>query len=180
MKSNIVAFAIGVLTGAMVAMAYYKRNGDMVNHESEEERDDSMNTDEEIAARRERIKAAVEEIKRNRESMAKREREEVVEKTHESYSVYEITVDEFGEFPDYECIYLTCFSDGTVVDEYLEEIDREIAAELIDIMEHSGEKDEVHIRDDNKCCDYEITKDLRTLEGALGDSPRATFNYSEE
>ena len=79
--------------------------------------------------------------------------------------VYVIAPNEFGDFPDYNQVSLKYFSDGIIVDEDGEVLDDANITEE-DFVDHFGEyeDDSVYIRDDMRCCDYEILKDGRTYE----------------
>lgn len=78
---------------------------------------------------------------------------------------YVITPDEFGDFYDYEKVYLMYFADGAIADnEYDILTNTEIEQSIgWDCLNHFGdyEEDVVHVRNDAKHCDYEITKDFR-------------------
>lgn len=83
---------------------------------------------------------------------------------------YTISPDEFGEFDDYEKIFLTRCSDGYIVDENFEVVDR---ASLDDIgveynMDSFGEYEDdiLHIRNEQLKTDFEITQiedDYKTI-----------------
>lgn len=75
---------------------------------------------------------------------------------------YVISPDEFGEFDDYNKIFLTCCHDGYIVDEDLEILDRnsldDIGVEFN--MDKFGEYEDdiLHIRNDKVKTDFEITR----------------------
>ena len=85
-----------------------------------------------------------------------------------SSGVYVIAPIEFGEFPDYNRVSLYYYTTDDVITnengDVLDEEDSSIAVE--DFIDHFGEyeSDSVYIRDDMRCCDYEILK----VEGSFG------------
>ena len=92
---------------------------------------------------------------------------------------YVISPDEFGEFDDYEKIYLACCHDGYIVDENFEILDRN---SLNDIgiaynMDRFGEYEDdiLHIRNDETKTDFEITRisdDYKTLTHGDGNEEK--------
>ena len=100
--------------------------------------------------------------------------EEVVE-MHDT--PYRIMPDQFSEFSDYSAVELTLYSDGIVAD-YRDEIvpnAEELLGPNFRSMFKEGE-DELYIRNDERCCDYAILKDLQTYETLEDERP----HYIEE
>lgn len=71
---------------------------------------------------------------------------------------YFITVDEYGEFDDYEVFLLTAYRDGTLVDDNDEVIDdpEGLVGEHTIFDAYQQEGDCVYVRNDEKKSDYEI------------------------
>lgn len=86
---------------------------------------------------------------------------------------YVIQPSEFGEFDDYEKIVLTYTADEVLLDDMNEIVDdiEETVGE--DSLEHFGEyeNDSVHVRNDDKKCDYEILLDERNYQEILETQP---------
>lgn len=76
-----------------------------------------------------------------------------------------ISPDEFGEYEEYELIFLTYYADGTVADyeDPIEDVDLMIGLENLNEM-GKYEDDILHIRNDRHQCYYEITSDCRTFD----------------
>ena len=76
---------------------------------------------------------------------------------------YVISPDDFGSTFEYDCVDLVYYADGVLVDEndhVVEDVEDLIGDEA---LEHIGEyePDAVHVRNDEKRCDYEILVDDR-------------------
>lgn len=76
---------------------------------------------------------------------------------------YVISPDEFNEFDDYSVISLTYYEDGVLTDDNNEIVEDVVGTVGKDFARHFGEyeEDAVHIRNDEKKCDYEILRDSR-------------------
>lgn len=100
--------------------------------------------------------------------------EEVVE-VHDT--PYRIMPDQFSEFSDYSAVELTLYSDGIVADDRDEIVPNaeELLGPKFRSMFKEGE-DELYIRNDERCCDYAILKDLQTYETLEDERP----HYIEE
>lgn len=100
--------------------------------------------------------------------------EEVVE-MHDT--PYRIMPDQFSEFSDYSAVELTLYSDGIVADDRDEIVPNaeELLGPNFRSMFKEGE-DELYIRNDERCCDYAILKDLQTYETLEDERP----HYIEE
>lgn len=86
---------------------------------------------------------------------------------------YVIEPTEYGEETGYEVASLIYYADGYLVDEYDEPVEdfRDLVGS--DFAEHFGEyeDDSVYIRNDERHCDYEILKSLKTYREVLHDKP---------
>lgn len=92
-------------------------------------------------------------------------RADVLEKDGEP-KPYVITPDEFGEIEEYDKISLTYYADGFLTDD-MDEIVADIEGTVgWDAVDHIGEyeDDAVHIRNDERECDYEILADMRNYK----------------
>lgn len=76
---------------------------------------------------------------------------------------YQISPDEFGEFDDYESVYLNYFADGVLADDDYDAVDDVGEIVGFDFFKYFGtyEDDCVWIRNDKLKCDYEICADRR-------------------
>lgn len=86
-----------------------------------------------------------------------------------------ISPTEFDDNEDYDKISLTLYADNVLADENDEPVDDvdEVVGE--DSLGHFGEyeEDSVFVRNDDKQCDYEITKDLRNYSDVVGTMPHS-------
>ena len=82
---------------------------------------------------------------------------------------YVISPDEYGEIYDYDQIELTYYADGVLTDDTDEVIDDVDDTVGLDSLNHFGdyEEDAVHVRNDERKCDYEILRDLRNYYGEI-------------
>ena len=78
-----------------------------------------------------------------------------------------ISPEEFAADDEYQAECLTLYSCGTLTDDFDNEIE-DVEAMVGDALNHFGEyeDDTVFVRNDQYKCNYEITKDVRTLEQA--------------
>ena len=95
----------------------------------------------------------------------KKEEPEIVEED----APYVISPDEYGEIYDYDQIELTYYADGVLTDDTDEVIDDVDDTVGLDSLNHFGdyEPDAVHVRNDERKCDYEILRDLRNYYGDI-------------
>lgn len=95
----------------------------------------------------------------------KKEEPEIVEED----APYVISPDEYGEIYDYDQIELTYYADGVLTDDTDEVIDDVDDTVGLDSLNHFGdyEEDAVHVRNDERKCDYEILRDLRNYYGDI-------------
>lgn len=79
-------------------------------------------------------------------------------------SVYEITEDEFNDVDNRDKVLLSYYSDGVLADSYSDkqvDIPSTIGKEMLDLL--GAEKlDAIHVRNEHKNTDYEVTRDYRT------------------
>ncbi len=85
--------------------------------------------------------------------------------THNGNAPYVIDPNEYGDFEDYSTICLTHFADGVLVDDAgdiltKEEIDESVGPDYADYFGLYGD-DLIVIRNDARCADYHIERDLR-------------------
>lgn len=83
---------------------------------------------------------------------------------------YVIDPNEYGDFEDYDTVCLTYFADGVLVDDAgdimsEEEIDESVGKDFADYF-GVYENDLVVIRNDERCADYHIERDLRNSSEA--------------
>jgi hypothetical protein len=92
---------------------------------------------------------------------------------------YLIDSNDFGEYDEYEQIYLTYFADGVLTDEQYEIIEN--PEELVgDFKSLFGTHDNVIcIRCDERCADYEIAKDVRTYAQVYNELPHMRWRDDE-
>lgn len=85
---------------------------------------------------------------------------------------YVISPEEFGENEDYDTISLRYYADSYLVDD-MDELVEDVDNVVGDFANHFGEyeDDSVHIRNDNRKCDYEILKDQRKYLDIVRSNP---------
>lgn len=92
------------------------------------------------------------------------------EMTEKNSGPYVITPDEFGNIEEYDAISLNYYADGVLADDWDEIIDDidDVVGE--DSLNHFGEyeEDSVFVRNDDRCTDYEILRDLRNYWDVVG------------
>lgn len=84
---------------------------------------------------------------------------------------YVISPDEFGD-TDYECISLTYYEDEILADdddEIIDDLLETVGPEALDAFgrEEGEEEFTVHVRNDQRKCDYEITRDFRNYDDVI-------------
>lgn len=84
---------------------------------------------------------------------------------------YVIKPHEYGDQETYDLISLTLTSDGEVIDDRNTEILSDVEDVLGNCLTFMGEFAEnvVHIRNEQRMCDYEVCKDIRTAEEIIED-----------
>lgn len=80
-------------------------------------------------------------------------------------NVYEITEDEFNDVDNRDKVLLSYYSDGVLADSYSDkqvDISTTIGKDMLDLL--GREKlDAIHVRNEIKNTDYEVTRDYRTF-----------------
>lgn len=84
---------------------------------------------------------------------------------------YVISPDEFGD-TDYECISLTYYEDDILADdddEIIDDILDTVGPEALDAFGREDGEEEfvVHVRNDARKCDFEITRDFRNYDDVI-------------
>ena len=84
---------------------------------------------------------------------------------------YVISPDEFGDL-DYECIDLTYYEDDILADdedEIIDDVLETVGPEALDAFGREDGEEEfvVHVRNDARKCDYEITRDFRNYDDVI-------------
>ena len=77
---------------------------------------------------------------------------------------YEIEPEKFGEFSDYDTVFLTYYKDGVLADDMDDIVSapKDIVGNDFESYFGTYEEDVCYVRNDIKMCDYEITRDPRS------------------
>lgn len=184
----LVAFLAGAAVGALASATYIKKNYDISEkpeNSSDEFDYDSFKKDEPDEQEK-LIQMTNNSILKSVKDPVEKEKAEKLlnryftkasvygsdaEDTEDSHGPYRILEDAFGEFEDYSTVELTYYSDGVLADEYDEKIDN--AEELLgkNFAALFGDRDEIFIRNDDLCSDYDIVKDTATYDEFDADRP---------
>ena len=192
----LVAFLAGAAVGAIAGITYVKKNYDISEKKEESEEDSTpVETNNEPKVdeddREELIRRTNDDILRSVKDPEKREKaKELLDEYATVTSIYggdevtyhtepyKILPDQFSEFEDYIAIELTLYADGVLT------ADRDEIVENADVLLGKGfEKlfdegsDELFIRNDDRCTDYAIYKDVQTFEAY--DETRPHFNVED-
>lgn len=180
--NNIVSMLIGAGVGAAITYFVTKRINDkkieeIINDYEEiindyEEIDDHETQDTELvfpddflSNNKENIKVDDNENIINEKNIDEVEDSDFhTEEPNYNYNPYIITPDEYGEYADYNLIDLLYFADDVLTDDQEELLDDDIMYIIgEDALRNIGkyEKDVVHVRNDELCCDYEIMRCAR-------------------
>lgn len=86
---------------------------------------------------------------------------------------YVIPPEEYGEINDYELLSWTCYANGVLTDDMDQPVVDPEQFVGPDVLSKFGQysEDVVHIRNDERRCDYEIVRSLSTYEEMLADEP---------
>ena len=179
----LVTFVAGAVFGAVAGITYVKKNYDISEKKEEAEAASEpveTNNEPEMVEddREELIRRTNAEILKSVKDPDRKEHmkdllneyatvtaiyggEEVVEHDRP----YKILPDQFSEFEDYSAIELTLFADGVLADDRDEVIENadELLGEGFEKLFDEG-SDELFIRNDERCTDYAIYKDVQTFE----------------
>jgi len=198
-----VTFVAGVAIGALASITYIKRNYD-ISEKTEDIEETPDDTDQDVEEEpieesdderetliRQTNRKIVESIK-DPDERAKAEAllskyftvasvygGDNDDDVAENHGPYKIRSDEFSQFADYSAVELTLYSDGILADDRDEIIDNaeELLGPNFRTMFDEG-SDELYIRNDDRCCDYAIFKDLQTYDAL--DMERPYFSVEDE
>ncbi len=192
----LVTFIAGAAVGAVAGITYVKKNYDISEKKEEvEEASKPVDMDREPL---EKEDDQDELIRRTNADILKsvkdpEKKEEVAHLLNEYTSrvnvygsdvvtahaePYKILPDQFSEFEDYSAIELTLYSDGIITDDRDDIIDNPeelLGKGFMQLFEEGS--DELFIRNDDRCTDYAIYKDVQTFEAY--DETRPHFRMEE-
>lgn len=183
----LVAFLAGAAVGALGTVTYIKKNYDISEKDEGEHETPKACVKEDEPETEEDEKEAL--IKKTNESILesvkdpdeRAEKEKLLNKYFTVSSVYgsdddsdideihdtpyKIREDEYSQFSDYDAIELTLYSDGVLADDRDEVVENaeELLGENFRELFDEG-SDELFIRNDLRCCDYNILKDLQPYD----------------
>lgn len=184
--SNVLLFAAGVAVGSAVTWKIFKSKYEIVDEdfgedidekeaepEAEDEPRPSDENEDDIAKvkanlnKKPPLKEYVDMVNRFGYSVEEAPDEE----EKDVYEPYIIRPDEYGEIHAYETLNLNYYADGVLTDELDNRIEDVESIVPADFAEHFGEYEDhaVHVRNDERQCDYEILRDLRTFAEVVGD-----------
>ena len=192
----LVAFLAGAAVGAVAGITYVKKNYDISEKKEESEEDSApveTNNEPEVDEddREELIRRTNDDILKSVKDPERREKtKELLDKYVSVTSIYggeevtnhaepyKILPDQFSEFEDYTAIERTLYADGVLAD------DRDEIVENADVLLGKGFRelfdegsDELFIRNDDRCTDYAIYKDVQTFDAY--DETRPHFNVED-
>ena len=100
-------------------------------------------------------------------------RDESVRVNSDKKEPYVIAPEEYGELNEYELLSWTCYTNGVLTDDMDQPIVDPEQFVGSDVLSKFGQysEDVVHIRNDERRCDYEIVRSLSTYEEMLADEP---------
>ena len=191
----LVTFIAGAAVGAIAGITYVKKNYDISEKKDEAEAEKTSNSDDkESVAENEQEEL----IRRTNADILKSvddpDQKKHVESILNQYTAmtsmygsdtistksepYKILPDQFSEFEDYSAIELTLYSDGIITDDRDDIIDNpeELLGKSFRQLFDEG-SDELFIRNDDRCTDYAIYKDVQTFEAY--DETRPHFRMEE-
>lgn len=191
----LVTFIAGAAVGAIAGITYVKKNYDISEKKDEAEAEKTSNSDnKESVAENEQEEL----IRRTNADILKSvddpDQKKHVESILNQYTAmtsmygsdtistksepYKILPDQFSEFEDYSAIELTLYSDGIITDDRDDIIDKpeELLGKGFRQLFDEG-SDELFIRNDDRCTDYAIYKDVQTFEAY--DETRPHFRMEE-
>ena len=189
----LLAFVAGAAVGAVAGITYVKKNYD-ISEKAESSKKDSVSytkvekpemdeSDEEKIIRQTNA-----DILKSVKDPDKREHvKDLLDKYVTAASIYggddtvmnaepyKIRQDQFSEFEDYSAIELTLYSDGVLADDRDEVVDNadELLGKGFEKLFDEGE-DELYIRNDDRCTDYAIFKDVQTFDAYDESRPHFT------
>lgn len=189
----LLAFVAGAAVGAVAGITYVKKNYD-ISEKTESIKKDSVSgtkiekpevdeSDEEKIIRQTNA-----DILKSVKDPDKREHvKDLLDKYATAASIYggddtvmnaepyKIRQDQFSEFEDYSAIELTLYSDGVLADDRDEVVENadELLGKGFEKLFDEGE-DELYIRNDDRCTDYAIFKDVQTFDAYDESRPHFT------
>lgn len=185
--SNVLIFAAGVAVGSAVTWKIFKSRYEVVDEDFGEEIDEfeDMSEDEDEPRPDDEDSEDIAKVKANlNKKPPLKEYVEMVnrygysdaevsddEEEKDVYEPYIIRPEEYGEIHAYEQLSLNYYADGVLTDELDNRIEDVESLVPADFADHFGEyeQDAVHVRNDERQCDYEILRDLRTFAEVVGD-----------
>lgn len=191
MKNNLInvfMFAVGAVIGSAVTWKFVKTKYEQIANEEIQSvktyytQKNAKNNDEPVVECKEETNIEPEITENEKEEYIEIIRKSGYTNYHkvqeekgsvddmENDKPYVISPEEFGELVGYDAITLTYYADGILADdddEMIDEIDDTIGA---DSLSHFGEyeEDAVFVRNDARCCDYEILRDYRNYTDVVG------------
>lgn len=171
---GLISFAAGAAIGSAVTWIFVKKKYEKIAQEE-------IESVKEVFAKR--IEEATKSVE---DDIPEFEEEDYEEYGHLAHSYggndipnlgsdkpYTISPEEYGEEEDYERFNFTYYADGTLTDEndcIIEDVEGTFG---LDVASYFGEfeDDSVHIRDDQKKCEFEILYDQRDYAEVLNQKP---------
>ena len=190
------AFVAGAAVGAVAGITYVKKNYDISEKTESSKKDSVSSTKIEKPEVDESDEEDEEEIVRQTnanilKSIKDPDKREHVKNLLDKYATavsiyggddtvmnaepYKIRQDQFSEFEDYSAIELTLYSDGVLADDRDEVVENadELLGKGFEKLFDEGE-DELYIRNDDRCADYAIFKDVQTFDAYDESRPHFT------
>lgn len=182
----LVAFLAGAAVGALGVTTYIKKHYDISEKTDEQEDDGIVVAAEEVDEKEEAIRRTNEAILKTVKDPAEKAAAATLlnkyftkasvygsdeEEDEEPGEPYVILEDAYGEYADYSTVELVYYADGVLADDRDEKIDN--AEELLgkDFASKFGDKDEIFIRNDAMCSDYNVLRDLGNYDDFEADRP---------
>ena len=189
----LVTFIAGAAVGAIAGITYVKKNYDISEKKEEAEKTPNSDNKESVAEneQEELIRRTNADILKSVDDPdQKKHMESILNQYTDMTSMYgsdtistksepyKILPDQFSEFEDYSAIELTLYSDGIITDDRDDIIDNpeELLGKSFRQLFDEG-SDELFIRNDDRCTDYAIYKDVQTFEAY--DETRPHFRMEE-
>lgn len=189
----LVTFIAGAAVGAIAGITYVKKNYDISEKKEEAEKTSNSDDKEPVAEneQEELIRRTNADILKSVDDPdQKKHMENILNQYTAMTSMYgsdtistksepyKILPDQFSEFEDYSAIELTLYSDGIITDDRDDIIDNpeELLGKSFRQLFDEG-SDELFIRNDDRCTDYAIYKDVQTFEAY--DETRPHFRMEE-
>lgn len=189
----LVTFIAGAAVGAIAGITYVKKNY-AISEKTEEAEKTSNSDDKESVAENEQeelIRRTNADILKSVDDPDQKKHMESILNQYTAITSmygsdtistksepYKIQPDQFSEFEDYSAIELTLYSDGIITDDRDDIIDNpeELLGKSFRQLFDEG-SDELFIRNDDRCTDYAIYKDVQTFEAY--DETRPHFRMEE-